>query len=74
MARGINWAEEFPELGTPKKSIDSLECLLKADMRKLLRKIIKSDTTRKKHGCLSKMVAASKCSIGTYQYQFSVKE
>ena len=47
-----------------KESIDSLEHSLKVDTGKLLRRIIKSEFTRKKYGHLPKMVTASKDSIG----------
>ena len=44
LARGIKWQEEFPELNIlSDDKIDSLDHLLKADVGKLLRKVIKSD-------------------------------
>ena len=65
MARGFNWAEEFPELETHYEYVASLECLLQEDIRKLILKIIKSNPERKKYGFLQKMDTALKCSIGT---------
>ena len=49
----------------PDDRIDSLDHFLKADVGKLIRKIIKSDPIRKKHRHLPKMVSMSKGSIGT---------
>ena len=67
LARGIKWQEEFPELNIlSDDKIDSLDHLLKADVGKFLRKVIKSDPKRKKYGYLPKMVTASKGSICTW--------
>ena len=66
MSRGVNWAEEFPELDAPKESLDSLEHSLKKGIGKLLHKITNFNPTRKKRGFLPKMVVASKVSIGVW--------
>ena len=65
MARIVKWQEEFPKLSIPDDKIDSPNHLLKVGMGKFLRKTTKSDPSRKKCGCLPKMVAVSKGSIGT---------
>ena len=66
LARRINQIKEFPEFGVRKDSADSIEHLLQVETVNLLHKIIKSDPTRNKYGCLPKMATASKVSIGVW--------
>ena len=54
-------AEDFRELGMlSDDKIDSLDHILKADKRKLLRKVINSYPKQKRHGNLLKNVSSIK--------------